>query len=98
MTDEEFVSGWLKRKTGVVFAKEHPRESVLVQELLLDPPLPTVDPSEGVGTCSCGKTGSEGVRFYLSKDWFMGICVGCDSWGIFETKAALQRRKGIKGS
>jgi len=95
MTDEEFLKGWLKRRIGTEFAKGHPRESVKVQELLLDPPLPTCDPSEGVGECTCKKTASEGIRFYLSKDEFMAICVGCDSWSIFESGEALRRRKGF---
>lgn len=95
MTDEEFLKGWLKRRIGVEFAKEHPRESVRVQELLLEPPLPTCDPSEGVGGCTCKKTASEGVRFYLSKAEFMSICVGCDSWSILESGDALRRRKGF---
>jgi hypothetical protein len=98
MTDEDFVVGWLKRRTGTDFTARFPRESVRVRELLLDPPLPTVDPSEGVGSCTCKKTKSEGVRFYLSTDEFMGICVACGSWSIMETRAALRRRKGIKDS
>lgn len=95
MTDEDFIRGWLKRRTGMEFAVKYPRQSVRVQELLLDPPLPTCDPSEGAGVCSCKKTTSEGVRFYISKDEFLSVCVACDSWCIFESGGALRRRKGF---
>lgn len=94
-TDEDFVKGWLKRRIGTEFVKNHPRDSLRVQELLLDVPLPTCDPSEGQPTgCTCGRVGShQVVRFYLSKDEWIQICIGCDSWAIFESAEALRRRR-----
>lgn len=100
MTDEEFVKGWLKRRTGVAFVKEYPRDSVRVQELLLDGPLPTCDPSEGAPTgCTCRRVAVGAVvRFYLSKAEWIQICVGCDSWAIFESGEALRRRRMDPGA
>ena len=84
MTDEEYVKKWLKTPTGKSLLERHPELHRKLTDLLKTPPLPMVDPVEGIGQCSCGKMGVGGdVRFGLSEKEFMTICPFCASWSTY---------------
>jgi len=92
MTDEEFVRGWLKRSIGNDFERGYPKDAERVRQLVNQDLLPTCDPCEGVAGCVCNsRSVPSDVRFYLSPDYFIAICVKCDSWEIRETSDKKRR-------